>query len=87
MNRRVFLSTVADGFAADGGLIAYGPDILAIYWQARGLIAKVLRGTRPDEIPIARPARLDLILNLRTAKALGLTIPPSLLQRADQVIE
>lgn len=75
------------GFAEDGGLIAYGPDILAMYGQAGAVVARVLRGAQPREIPIERPTRFELILNLRTAKAFGLKIPSSLLLRADRVIE
>jgi len=55
------------GFAEDGGLMAYGPDILALYQQAGGIAAKVLRGTRPRDIPIERPTRFELIVNLRSA--------------------
>jgi putative ABC transport system substrate-binding protein len=75
------------GFAEDGGLIAYGPDILAIYGQAGAVVARVLRGARPREIPIERPIRFELILNLRTARAFGLKISNPLQLRADRVIE
>jgi len=75
------------GFAEDGGLMAYGPDIVAIYEQAGGIVAKVLRGTRPGEMPIERPTRFEFILNLRAAQALGLTISNPLLLRASKVIE
>jgi putative tryptophan/tyrosine transport system substrate-binding protein len=75
------------GFAEDGGLIAYGPHVTEMFRQAGGVMAKVLKGTRPRDIPIDRPARFELVLNLRTAKALALTIPPSVLVRADRVIE
>jgi putative ABC transport system substrate-binding protein len=74
------------GFVDDGGLMAYGPDVSVIYEQAAGVVAKVLRGTRPAEIPIERPARFELRINDKTARALGLTIPPSVLARADRVI-
>jgi putative ABC transport system substrate-binding protein len=75
------------GFAMDGGLVAYGPEVMTMYGQAGTLAAKILAGTPPAEIPVERPTRFTLSVNLKTAKALGLTIPPSLLQRADQVIE
>jgi putative tryptophan/tyrosine transport system substrate-binding protein len=75
------------GFAEDGGLMAYGPHVTYMFRQAGGVMAKVLKGTRPGDLPIERPARFELVVNLRTAKALGLTIPPSVLVRADQVIE
>jgi putative ABC transport system substrate-binding protein len=75
------------GFAEDGGLMAYGPHLETMFQQAGGVMAKVLQGARPSEIPIERPTRFELVVNLRTAKALGLTIPPPLLLRADRVIE
>jgi ABC-type uncharacterized transport system substrate-binding protein len=74
------------GFAEDGGLMAYGPDIATIYEQAGDVMAKVLRGTRPGVMPIERPTRFKLIVNLKTARALELTIPDSVLLRADEVI-
>ena len=74
-------------FARDGGLLAYGPIQAADYRKAARLVAKILGGARPGDLPIERPDRFELVLNARTAKALGLTVPPSLLMRADQVIE
>jgi putative ABC transport system substrate-binding protein len=71
----------------DGGLVAYGPDVAAMYAQAAEVMVKVLLGTRPGVIPVERPARFEFAVNLRTAKSLGVTIPPSLLLRADRVIE
>jgi len=75
------------GYAAAGGLIGYGPTGLEIYRRAAGLVAKVLKGAKPADLPVEQPTKLELVINLKTAKALGLTIPPSLLQRADRVIE
>lgn len=75
------------GFAEDGGLIAYGPDILAIYGQAGTVVARILRGSRPRDIPIERPIRFDMILNLKTAQALGLSVSNSLLHRATHIIK
>jgi putative ABC transport system substrate-binding protein len=75
------------GYAADGGLVSYGPDVMTMYAQAGAIALKILAGTPAAEIPVERPTRFTLSFNLKTAKALGLTIPPSLLQRADQVIE
>jgi putative ABC transport system substrate-binding protein len=69
------------------GLLAYGPDIQGVYRQAGGLVRKVLHGTNPAEIPAERPTRFELIANLKTAKALELEVPPTLLARADEVIE
>ena len=74
-------------FARLGGLIAYGPDAPDQYRQEGRMIAKILRGTKPADLPVERPTKFYLVINLKTAKALGLTIPPSLLLRADQVIE
>lgn len=74
-------------FAQTGGLLAYGPNLIDLFRQSGTMTAKVLAGTRPADLPVERPARFRLIVNLRTARALGLTIPPSLLIRADEVIE
>ena len=75
------------GFAEDGGLMAYGPDLLGMYRQAGAIVVKVLKGTPPGDIPVDRPTRFQFVVNLKTARALGLTIPPSVLVRADQVIQ
>ncbi len=75
------------GFVEDGGLLAYGPDTLALYEQAGGIVAKVLRGTRPAEIPIERPTRFELSVNRKTAQTLNLTLPSSLLLRANKIVE
>jgi ABC-type uncharacterized transport system substrate-binding protein len=73
--------------ATEGCLMAYGPLQVEAFRIAGHIVGRVLNGSRPAEIPIERPTRFELIINLKTAKALGLTIPPSLLTRADQVIE
>ncbi|HEV1995322.1 MAG TPA: ABC transporter substrate-binding protein [Candidatus Acidoferrum sp.] len=75
------------GFADDGGLMAYGPHLASLYGHAGGIVAKILKGARPGEIPIERPRRFELAINLKTAKALGITIPQSVLLGADRVIE
>jgi putative ABC transport system substrate-binding protein len=67
--------------------MAYGPDAPDQYRQEGRMIAKILKGTKPADLPVERPAKFYFLINLKTAKTLGLTIPPSLLQRADQVIE
>ena len=73
--------------AEEGGLIAYGARLTLIYRQLARLIVKVLRGIKPEDLPVEQPTKFDLVVNLKTAKALGLTIPKSFLARADEVIE
>jgi putative ABC transport system substrate-binding protein len=74
-------------FAESGGLLAYGPSFSDIYRRAAAYVDKILRGATPAELPVEQPTKFEFVINLKTAKALGLTIPPSLLLRADQVIE
>jgi putative ABC transport system substrate-binding protein len=74
-------------FVHDGGLMAYGPDQAAYFRRIAWYIGRILNGDKPAELPVEQPRELHLIVNMKTAKALGLTIPPSLLLRADQVIE
>jgi putative tryptophan/tyrosine transport system substrate-binding protein len=70
-----------------GGLASLGPDLMAVWGQAAGYIDQIIRGTEPRELPVQQPTRYEFAINLKTAKALGLTLPPSLLARADVVIE
>ena len=79
--------TLFPDFARAGGLMAYGPNLFGAIRDAGGMIAKVLKGTKPADLPIQRPTKFELVINLKTAKALGLAIPPSLLRRADDVIQ
>ena len=74
-------------FAADGGLLSYGHDIHEPWRQAASYVDKILKGASPANLPIQQPTKFELIINLKTAKALGVTIPPQLLDRADELIE
>ena len=74
-------------YAEAGGLIAYGADSLDLERRSATFVDKILKGAKPADLPVEQPTKFDLIINLRTAKAIGLTIPPSLLLRADQTIE
>jgi putative tryptophan/tyrosine transport system substrate-binding protein len=74
-------------FVESGGLMSYGPSVVANWHRAGALVARILNGAKPADMPIEQPAKFELVINLKAAKALGVTIPPSLLSRADEVIE
>ena len=74
-------------YAESGGLLSYGPNVLESYRRAAIFVDKILKGAKPGDIPIGRPTSIELVINLKTAKALGLSVPPALLARADEVIE
>jgi ABC-type uncharacterized transport system substrate-binding protein len=86
-SQRLPAISISRDYVDEGGLMSYGPSLADNIGHAATYVAKIRKGAKPADLPVEQPAKFELAINLKTAKALGLTIPPSLMGRADQVIE
>jgi putative ABC transport system substrate-binding protein len=86
-SQRLPAISISRDYVDEGGLMSYGPSLADVIGHAATYVAKIRKGAKPADLPVEQPTKFDLVINLKTAKTLGLTIPPSLLQRADQAIE
>jgi len=87
LERQIPLTSHRKALVEQGALFSYGPDFVAVGQDIAGYVDRILKGAKPADLPVQQTARLELVINLKTAKVLGLTIPRSVLVRADQVIE
>jgi putative ABC transport system substrate-binding protein len=87
LKHRLPAATFSRSFAEVGGLLSYGPDAPESFRRSAGYVIKILQGGKPADMPVEQPTKFELVINLKTAKALGLEVPPTLLARADEVIE
>ena len=87
LKHRLPTMTAEPGFAKEGGLVQYGPSVLESWRHAATYVDKILKGAKPADLPVEQPTKFELVINMKTAKSLGLTIPQSVLLRADQIIE
>jgi putative tryptophan/tyrosine transport system substrate-binding protein len=85
--KRLPLISLFGQFPKKGGLLAYGPNLPEMFGRCGSYVGKILQGAKPSDLPIQRPEKFDLVINLKTAEALGLSVPPMLLATADEVIE